>query len=175
MAPPNLPLSLTVNGQRIQLDCEPARRVVDVLREDLGLTGTKIGCEIGVCGACTVLLDGVPVSACLTLAFQVSGRELRTVEGLATHQSLHPVQSAMIETGGFQCGFCTPGQIVAAVALLEQTMSPTDEEILTAMSGNLCRCTGYYPIIAAIRLAATRMQKAAEAESATASGKKQGA
>lgn len=148
----------------MQVEAEPAKRVVDILRDDLGLTGTKIGCEIGVCGACTVLLDGLPVSACLTLAFQANGRDLRTIEGLASGDPLHPVQAAFLETGGFQCGFCTPGQIMAAVALLEHTPSPTTEEIVTAMSGNLCRCTGYYRIVAAIELAAKRMRPAERAD-----------
>ena len=148
----------------MQVEAEPAKRVVDILRDDLGLTGTKIGCEIGVCGACTVLLDGLPVSACLTLAFQANGRDLRTIEGLASGDPLHPVQAAFLETGGFQCGFCTPGQIMAAVAFLERTPSPTTEEIVTAMSGNLCRCTGYYRIVAAIELAAKRMLPAERAD-----------
>jgi carbon-monoxide dehydrogenase small subunit len=150
-------ISLTINGESIRLEADPASRVVDILRDNLGLTGTKIGCEIGVCGACTVLLDGAPVSACLTLAFQVDGRVLRTIEGVASGASLHPVQAAFLETGGLQCGFCTPGQIMAAVGFLEQHANPTDDQIEEAMLGNLCRCTGYYPIAAAIRLAARSM------------------
>jgi len=147
-------MRLTVNGNEVELSVDPAKRLVDVLRDDLQLTGTKIGCEIGVCGACTVLLDDEPVSGCLTLAFQANGRRVRTIEGLASGESLHPVQLAFIETGAFQCGFCTPGQIVAAVALLERVANPTEDEITEAMSGNLCRCTGYYPIAAAIRAVA---------------------
>lgn len=151
-------IELTVNGRPVQVHCERTKRLAEILRDDLGLTGTKLGCEIGVCGACTVLLDGIPVSACLTLGFQVDGRHVCTIEGVAGPDSLHPVQTAMLESGGYQCGFCTPGQIVAAVALLEQNEDPGDDDIVSAMSGNLCRCTGYYPILAAIKLAAQRMR-----------------
>jgi carbon-monoxide dehydrogenase small subunit len=149
-------IRLTVNGDQVELDVDPTKRLVDLLRDDLRLTGTKVGCEIGVCGACTVLLDDEPVSGCLTLAFQAKGRSVRTIEGLALGGSLHPVQQAFMETGAFQCGFCTPGQIMAAVALLERVGNPTDDDIREGITGNLCRCTGYYPIAAAIRSAAAR-------------------
>jgi carbon-monoxide dehydrogenase small subunit len=141
----------------VQLEVEPTRRLIDVLRDDLGLTGTKEGCSIGVCGACTVLVDGQVLSACLTLAVTISGREVLTIEGLARDGELHPLQKAFISRGGFQCGFCTPGQIMAASALLNQHPVPSDEELKEAMLGNLCRCTGYYKIVDAIRTASAEM------------------
>jgi carbon-monoxide dehydrogenase small subunit len=152
------PLTLTVNGSQIQLEVEPTRRLIDVLRDDLGLTGTKEGCSIGVCGACTVLVDGQVLSACLTLAIATNGRSVLTIEGLGREGELHPVQKAFISRGGFQCGFCTPGQIMAATALLNQNPAPTDDELKEAMLGNLCRCTGYYKIVDAIRTAAAELQ-----------------
>jgi carbon-monoxide dehydrogenase small subunit len=152
------PLTFTVNGSSIQLDVEPTRRLIDVLRDDLGLTGTKEGCSIGVCGACTVLVDGQVLSACLTLAIATNGRSILTIEGLGHAGELHPLQKAFISCGGFQCGFCTPGQIMAATALLDQNPSPTDTELKEAMLGNLCRCTGYYKIVEAIRTAAAELQ-----------------
>jgi carbon-monoxide dehydrogenase small subunit len=148
------PLTLTVNGSQIQLEVEPTRRLIDVLRDDLGLTGTKEGCSIGVCGACTVLVDGQVLSACLTLAIATNGRSVLTIEGLGREGELHPVQKAFISRGGFQCGFCTPGQIMAATALLDQNPAPTDDELKEAMLGNLCRCTGYYKIVESILAAA---------------------
>jgi len=151
-------IAITVNGMRHELDIRPNRRLIDLLREDLALTGTKEGCSIGVCGACTVLLDGRPVSACLTLAIMVDGRDVLTIEGLAPETGLHPLQEAFLERGGLQCGFCTPGQIMAAKALLDEHPQPTDEEIREAMLGNLCRCTGYYKIIEAIKTAARRLE-----------------
>jgi aerobic carbon-monoxide dehydrogenase small subunit len=153
------PLALSVNGSSVELAVEPTVRLIDVLRDDLGLTGTKEGCSIGVCGACTVLVDGQTLSACLTLALTVSGRTVLTIEGLARGRELHPLQKAFISRGGFQCGFCTPGQIMAAAALLSHNSSPTDEEVKEAMLGNLCRCTGYYKIIDAIRTAAEEMAR----------------
>ncbi len=129
---------------------EPNRRLIDVLRDDLGLTGTKEGCGIGVCGACTVLLDGAMVSSCLMLAVSAADRDVTTIEGLAQHEQLHPLQRAFIEHGGFQCGICTPGQIMAAKALLDQNPHPTREEVVEWMTGNLCRCTGYYKIMESI-------------------------
>jgi carbon-monoxide dehydrogenase small subunit len=151
------PLVLNVNGNSFHLEVEPPRRLIDVLRDDLGLTGTKEGCSIGVCGACTVLVDGQVLSACLTLALTISGREVQTIEGLARNGELHPLQKAFITSGGFQCGYCTPGQIMAASALLNHHPSPSDEELKEAMLGNLCRCTGYYKIMDAIRTAAAEM------------------
>jgi carbon-monoxide dehydrogenase small subunit len=151
------PLALTVNDDLYQLDVEPTRRLIDVLRYDIGLTGTKDGCSIGVCGACTVLVDGQPLSACLTLAITMQDRQIQTIEGLAREGKLHPLQQAFVSCGAFQCGFCTPGQIMAGVALLSEHASPTDEEIREGMLGNLCRCTGYYKIIDAIKTAATEL------------------
>ncbi len=151
------PLSLTVNGVRHHLEIEPTRRLIDVLRDDLDLTGTKEGCGIGVCGACTVLIDGKTMSGCLTLAVQAHGREILTIEGLARGRELHPLQQAFIDHGGFQCGYCTPGQIMAAYALLQEHPTPSDEEIKEGMLGNLCRCTGYYKIIDSIKAAAAEL------------------
>jgi carbon-monoxide dehydrogenase small subunit len=131
------------------------RLLINLLRYDLGLTGTKEGCSVGVCGACTVLIDGQPVSSCLTLVVMTDGVEVLTIEGLAEGDHLHPLQRAFIESGGFQCGICTPGQIMAAKTLLEVNPQPSKEEIQTWMMGNLCRCTGYYKIIEAIQAAAT--------------------
>jgi carbon-monoxide dehydrogenase small subunit len=143
-------VEFTVNGDAYRLDLEPNRRLIDVLREDLGLTGTKEGCSIGVCGACTVQVDGDMMSACLMLAVNAHGRDIVTIEGLALGGELHPLQRAFIEHGGFQCGICTPGQIMAAKALLDHNPQPTRAEVVEWMTGNLCRCTGYYKIIESI-------------------------
>ena len=143
-------LALKVNGERRELEVAQHRSLLDVLREELGLTGTKKGCNAGDCGACTVLLDGVPVNACLVLAVQAAGREVTTIEGVAEDGKLHPVQEAFVEHGAAQCGFCTPGVIMNSIALLRETPKPTRSEIQEALSGNLCRCTGYIQIIAAI-------------------------
>lgn len=145
---------LTVNGQRRELRLPANRLLVDVLRYDLGLTGTKESCSIGVCGACTILVDGEMLSACLALAVQYDGAEITTIEGLATDGQLDPVQEAFVERGGFQCGICTPGQIIAAHALLEEYPAPSLDEIKEWMAGNLCRCTGYYKIFESIQAAA---------------------
>lgn len=153
-------IDLTVNGRPHELEIQPNRRLVDVLREDLALTGTKEGCGIGVCGACTVLLDGMTVSACLTLAITASGRSVLTIEGLEADDRLHPVQEAFIEQSAIQCGFCTPGQIMAAKALLDEFPNPSDAEIGDQMMGNLCRCTGYYGIAAAVKAAAAKLRSA---------------
>jgi xanthine dehydrogenase YagT iron-sulfur-binding subunit len=149
-------LSLQVNGspQKLQLDSRVT--LLDALREELGLTGTKKGCDQGACGACTVLVDGKRVLSCLTLAAQCEGREVTTIEGLAPDGGLHPLQEAFIRHDGFQCGFCTPGQIMSAVALLEEGRAGSDEEIREFMSGNLCRCGAYPNIVAAIREVADR-------------------
>jgi aerobic-type carbon monoxide dehydrogenase small subunit (CoxS/CutS family) len=147
-------ISFTVNGRSESLSVPTSRRLIDCLRYDLGLTGTKEGCSVGVCGACTVLLDGKIVSSCLTLAVLADGHEVTTVEGLATDNRLHPVQEAFIHHGGFQCGICTSGQLVAAKALLDEIPDPTDAEIKDWMMGNLCRCTGYYGIVNSIKQAA---------------------
>jgi len=149
---------MRVNGKDYTADVPSQRLLIDCLRYDLGLTGTKEGCSVGVCGACTVVMDGVLVSSCLTLAVLADGKEITTVEGLAQDGKLHPVQQAFIDYGGFQCGICTPGMVVAAKALLDQNQNPSDDDIKDWMMGNLCRCTGYYKIIESIRGAATRMQ-----------------
>ncbi|MBI3077639.1 MAG: (2Fe-2S)-binding protein, partial [Deltaproteobacteria bacterium] len=139
-------LACTVNGQEQELLVEPRRTLLELLRGELGLTGTKLGCDVGECGACTVLLDGAPVRACLTLALEVEGQKITTIEGLAEGSRLHPLQQAFLEHGGVQCGFCTPGMILAAKALLDQRPAPSEAEIREGLSGNLCRCTGYVKI-----------------------------
>jgi aerobic carbon-monoxide dehydrogenase small subunit len=151
-------IRMRVNGKDYTADVPSQRLLIDCLRYDLGLTGTKEGCSVGVCGACTVVMDGVLVSSCLTLTVLADGKEITTVEGLAQDGKLHPVQQAFIDYGGFQCGICTPGMVVAAKALLDQNQNPSDDDIKDWMMGNLCRCTGYYKIIESIRGAATRMQ-----------------
>lgn len=142
-----------LNGRAVEASVPSERLLVDLLRDDLGLTGTKLGCGVGVCGACTVLVDGRPMTGCLLLAAQIDGRSLRTIEGVAGERPT-ALQRAFISEGGFQCGICTPGQILAATALLEATPHPSDEETREGMKGNLCRCTGYYGIVRAIRAAA---------------------
>ena len=151
MVETELTVSLVVNGARHELLLEPRVSLLDVVRERLDVTGPKKGCNQGACGACTVLLDGERVNACLTLAVQAHGREVMTVEGLANGDVLHPLQAAFIEQDGFQCGYCTPGQICSAVALLHEGHTGSDEEIRTWMSGNICRCGAYTNIVAAIR------------------------
>lgn len=150
------PISLTVNGRTVQALVEPRMHLGDFLREHCRLTGTHLGCEHGVCGACTVLLDGKRVLSCLTLGAQCEGREVTTIEGLAPDGRLHPVQEAFIRHDGFQCGYCTPGQIMSAVALLQEGRAGSDLEIREFMSGNLCRCGAYPNIVAAIREVAGR-------------------
>jgi carbon-monoxide dehydrogenase small subunit len=147
-------IRLSVNGQPREGTVEPRTSLVDFLRDALDLTGTHVGCEHGVCGACTVLLDGQPVRACLLLAIQVDGAHITTVEGLADGERLHPLQQAFWDHHGLQCGFCTPGILLTAKALLEERPHPTDAEIREAIAGNLCRCTGYHFIVDAIRAAA---------------------
>jgi aerobic carbon-monoxide dehydrogenase small subunit len=149
-------IGLTVNGTRHELVVEPRRLLVDCLRDDLGLTGTHIGCEHGVCGTCTVLVDGQSVRSCLMLAVQADGATVTTVEGLATNGSLHPLQQAFREAQGLQCGFCTPGMLLLAWELLRDHASPSEAEIREAISANLCRCTGYQGIVDAVQLAAER-------------------
>jgi aerobic carbon-monoxide dehydrogenase small subunit len=143
-------ISLSVNGEDYQTEVEANQLLLHALRDDLGLTGTKEGCSIGVCGACSVIIDGRLVSSCLTLAVACQGRKIETIEGLAKDGQLHPLQQAFIEYGGFQCGICTPGQIMAAKALLDESPRPTEEEVKEWMSGNLCRCTGYYKILESV-------------------------
>lgn len=141
---------LKVNGEKIEAAVEPNRTLVDFLRDDLRLTGTKQGCGHGDCGACAVLLDGVPVNSCLVLALEAAGREVTTIEGVADGNTLHPLQQAFIDEGAVQCGFCTPGMIMSGLHLLAHNPAPTEEEARRAISGNLCRCTGYQNIVAAI-------------------------
>ena len=147
-------VKLNVNGTEHEAEAPASRLLLDFLRYDLGLTGSKEGCGVGVCGACTVLVDGELYASCITLAAAVEGSEVTTVEGIAADGQLHPVQQAFIDHGGFQCGICTPGQIVAAKALLEANPQPTEDDIRSWMMGNLCRCTGYYGIINSVAAAA---------------------
>ena len=143
-------IGLTVNRREYELAVKPNRTLADLLRYDLGLTGTKKGCEEGECGACTVLMDGLAVASCLVLAVQARGKSITTIEGLAEDGELKPIQKAFIDKGAIQCGYCTPGMILASSALLEQNPDPDEREIRTAISGNLCRCTGYQKIVEAI-------------------------
>jgi carbon-monoxide dehydrogenase small subunit len=145
---------LSVNGREHELELDTRVSLLDCLREHLGLTGTKKGCDQGACGACTVLLDGESVKSCTLLGVQVDGHEITTIEGLATNGTMHPVQEAFHEQHGLQCGYCTPGFIMATVSLLEETPKPTEEEIRHALEGNLCRCTGYHNIVRAVQTAA---------------------
>jgi aerobic carbon-monoxide dehydrogenase small subunit len=151
-------LALTVNGRTYEVRVEPRRTLADALREDCGLTGTHLGCEHGVCGACTILVNGDPVRSCLMFAVQAEGREVRTVEGLAVGDELHPLQRAFMEHHGLQCGFCTPGFLMLAAGVLEKTPDIGDGELLDLLSSNLCRCTGYQNIIKAVRAAAAEMR-----------------
>ena len=153
-------ISLSVNGQPYSGEVEPRLLLSDYLRHELELTGTHVGCEHGVCGACTVLLDGQPVRSCLMLAVQADGHEVSTVEGLASSaEDLHPIQEAFWEAHGLQCGFCTPGFLMTLVPFLEENPDPTETEIREAISGNLCRCTGYQNIVEAARLAAEKLRE----------------
>jgi carbon-monoxide dehydrogenase small subunit len=147
-------VSLTVNGEEYEAVVAPNRTLLEVLRDGLYLTGTKEGCGEGACGTCTVLLDGKPVRSCLTLAVEVQGREITTIEGLASIGELHPVQKAFVEYGAIQCGFCAPGMILTTKALLDENPSPTEQEARQAISGNVCRCTGYAKIVEAMLKAA---------------------
>ena len=150
-------VGLTVNGSHHDLKLDPRTTLLDALREHLGLTGTKKGCDHGQCGACTVLVDGKRVNACLTLAAMKDGCEITTVEGLASASELHPLQEGFRQEHGLQCGFCTPGMMLVAKAFLEENPAPTEEEIRWAISGNLCRCTGYQNIVKAVQAAAANM------------------
>ena len=151
-------LRLKVNGEVLQPMVEPYYSLLDALRDELHLTGTKKGCDEGDCGACTVLLDGKPVTSCLVLAHSAHDAEVTTVEGLATPEALHPVQRAFADYGGLQCGFCTPGLIMMSVGLLNEHSSPTEEEVRYAIGGNLCRCTGYSKVVEAVMAAAKEMR-----------------
>lgn len=153
----NKPIELSVNGQQVRVSVGGSETLLDCLRDRLGLTGTKRGCDQGDCGACTVLLDGVPVNACLVLASEASGKEITTIEGLAREDGLHPLQEAFISQNAVQCGFCTPGMVLTAAALLKENPHPTEKEIRHYMQGNLCRCTGYSKIVQAVHAAAQVM------------------
>lgn len=160
-------ITLTINGRDYSVQVEPRRTLADAIREDCGQTGTHIGCEHGICGACTVLLDGEPVRSCLMFAVQAGGKTIRTIEGLADGDRLHPMQQAFMEHHGLQCGFCTPGFLMLAVGVLECEPNISDEDLLDVLSSNLCRCTGYQNIVKAIQYAAAKLagvpfQEAAE-------------
>jgi carbon-monoxide dehydrogenase small subunit len=144
-------LAFTLNGEKIEINVHPSETLLDVIRKRLRLTGTKKGCGSGECGACTILLNGKPVNSCLILALNVSGASILTIEGLAQSGELHPLQKAFRDYGAFQCGFCTPGMVLGAKALLDEDPSPSEEKIKEALSGNLCRCTGYTSIVRAIQ------------------------
>ena len=152
----SISINLNVNGIDYSVVVEPGRNLVSVLRTEIGLTGTKEGCDDCECGACMVLIDGQPVNSCSYLAAQAAGRPITTVEGVMTGDELHPLQQALLDEGGVQCGFCTPGMIMSATALLSRNPSPSEEEIRIGLSGNLCRCTGYVKILAAVQRAATQ-------------------
>jgi aerobic-type carbon monoxide dehydrogenase small subunit (CoxS/CutS family) len=162
------PIKLSVNGRAYTLAVEPRRLLVDVLRDDLGLPGTHIGCEHGVCGTCTVLLDGASIRSCITLAVQADGAEIRTVEGLARGAQLHPLQEAFWEHQGLQCGYCTPGMLMRSCEILADNPDPTPHEVREEIASNLCRCTGYQFIVEAVCAAAPRM-RAADSAAATQS------
>lgn len=155
--PDNLHVKCMVNGEEMQVSVAPYKTLLEMLREDLYLTGTKHGCELGECGACAVLVDGEPVLSCLTLVHEVAGRSIVTVEGLSNDGSLHPVQAAFADMGGSQCGYCTPGMLVTVKALLDANPNPNRAEIREALSGNLCRCTGYVQIYEAVEEAVLRI------------------
>ncbi len=152
-------VQFNLNNEKMEMEVPPDRRVVDLLREDLGLIGTKEACGMGECGACTILVDGKTRLSCLMLAAQLEGRRITTIEGLGSAEALHPVQEAFVEKGAVQCGFCTPGMILASVDLLRDHPSPTREEIREGLSGNLCRCTGYQKIVDAVSWAAPRLNE----------------
>jgi len=152
-------VTLDVNGRSYEVRVEPRRTLADTIRDNCGLTGTHLGCEHGVCGACTILAEGQPVRSCLMFAVQCEGMELRTVEGLADGDRLHPIQQAFWENHGLQCGFCTPGFLMLAVGYLEENPDPDDDELRAVLSSNLCRCTGYQNILAAVRQAAVTMRR----------------
>ena len=152
-------ISFTLNNERLSVDVAEDMRLLDFLRDELGLTGTKEGCGEGECGACTVIIDGKAVNSCLVLLPEIDGSEVTTIEGLSKDGELDTIQKAFVDEGAVQCGFCTPGMIMSAKALLDRNDSPNDEEIMEAIEGNLCRCTGYYKIIQAIKIAAENLRK----------------
>lgn len=152
-------LSFMINGEKETVSFAPYKTLLEVLREDLGLTGTKHGCELGECGACTVLMDGRPVLSCLVVALECTGKSIETIEGMAHYADLHPLQSALTDLGGSQCGYCTPGILITAKALLDREANPSREQIREALSGNLCRCTGYQQIFEAVEEAVVRIKQ----------------
>ena len=151
-------VSATVNGERVELDIEPRELLIQVLRDRLGLHGVKQSCDVQVCGVCTVLVDGEPVSSCTTLALEIDGKHVETIEGLATDGALDPIQQAYVDCAAIQCGFCTPGMVLSTKALLAQSPNPTRDEVKTYLSGNICRCTGYWNILDAVDDAARRLR-----------------
>lgn len=161
MSDPVVPVHFRLNGQDFDAEIKAHELLIDFIRDRIGLTGTKRSCDIEVCGACTVLLDGKAVSSCAMFAFEVDGKELLTIEGLAHGDKLHPLQEAFIECGGFQCGFCTPGMILLAKALLEEIPDPTFQQVQEYMDANICRCTGYQMIIESILVAAKKLKEGA--------------
>ena len=165
------PITVPVNGDRKTAEVEPRLLLVHFLREKLRLTGTHIGCDTTHCGACTVLVDGTPVKSCTMLAVQADGQQVTTVEALAAGGTLHPIQAAFKQEHGLQCGFCTPGMMLTSIALLQEKPDPTDEDIRWALSGNICRCTGYMNIVKAVRSAAAQMKAAAAVPAATAAAR----
>jgi carbon-monoxide dehydrogenase small subunit len=164
-------ITVTVNGEQRSAEVEPRLLLVHFLREKLRLTGTHIGCDTTHCGACTVLVEGTPVKSCTMLAVQAEGQQVTTVEGLLTAGALHPIQAAFKEEHGLQCGFCTPGMMLTSVALLKDNPDPTDDDIRWALSGNICRCTGYMNIVKAVKSAAVQMKAAAAVPAATAAAR----
>lgn len=152
-------ITLTVNDCAYEVAVAPNRTLTQLLRDDLNLLGTKEGCGVGDCGACTVIMDGRPVNSCLVLAVQADGSDITTIEGVATSEGLHPIQQTFVEMGAIQCGFCTPGMVLSARSLLEKNPHPTEHEVRGALSGNLCRCTGYQKIVEAVQEASRRMKK----------------
>ncbi|HEY1389893.1 MAG TPA: (2Fe-2S)-binding protein [Ktedonobacterales bacterium] len=159
-------MTFTVNGEAVQVAASPTKTLLEVLREELDLTGTKHGCELGHCGACTVLVGGAPILSCLALAVEMQDEEITTIEGMADGNTLHPLQQAFAECGAAQCGYCTPGFLMSGKWLLDHNLAPSQDEIKAALAGNLCRCTGYTKIIEAVELAATRMRASADATAA---------
>ena len=165
------PITVTVNGEKNSADVEPRLLLVHFIRENLRLTGTHIGCDTTHCGACTVLVEGTPVKSCTMLAVQADGQQVTTVEALAASGTLHPIQAAFKEEHGLQCGFCTPGMMLTSIALLQEKPDPTEDEIRWALSGNICRCTGYMNIVKAVKSAAAQMKTSAAAPVETAAAR----
>lgn len=151
-------IRLNVNGKVYELEVKPSATLLDVIREDLGLTGTKEGCGVGECGACTVIMDDKAINACIVLAVEANNKNIITIEGLADGDNLHPIQEAFVEVGGLQCGFCTPGMILSTKVLLDKNKTPSDKEIRKGLEGNFCRCTGYTKIVESVKVAAQKMR-----------------